>query len=151
MIQFTLHCIRWKSGVASSLNYVKLTNEPNVTSPILYPYPNWQANTIEASGSGAQDFAAGRAAAKEAEVVNGQLGDNSSIISTFRIRVDECDRLWVMDTGITNILKSFGNRKKVAPPALIIFDLNTDKLIRRYTLKPSDNTCNSYYANVVSY
>lgn len=118
-----------------------------MTSPILNPYPNWQANTIESSGSNAQDFAAGRAAAKEAEVVNGQLADNSSIISTFRIQVDECDRLWVMDTGLADIL---GNPKQIAPSALVIFDLNTDQLIRRYTFTPSDSNSNTFFANVVS-
>lgn len=147
LIYITLHHIRWKSGVASSLNYIKLTNEPNVTSPILHPYPNWQANTIESSGSGGQDFAAGRAQAKEAEVVNGPLADNSSIISTFRIQVDECNRLWVMDTGLADIL---GNPKQIAPPALVIFNLETDQLIRRYTFAPSDSNSNTFFANVVS-
>lgn len=138
---------RWKSGVASSLNYFKLTNEQNSTSPILHPYPNWQANTIESESSGSQQFAAGRAAAKQAEAVNGVLADNSSIISTFRIRVDECDRLWVMDTGLADIL---GNPKQIAPPALVIFDLNTDQLIRRYTFVPSDIKSDTFFANVVS-
>lgn len=118
-----------------------------MTSPILNPYPNWQANTIEASGSGAQEFAAGRTEAKAAEVANGPLADNSSIISTFRIRVDECDRLWVMDTGLADIL---GSPKQIAPPALVIFDLNTDQLIRRYTFTPSDSNANTFFANVVS-
>lgn len=144
---FIISLYRWKSGVASSLNYVKLTNEQNVTSPILYPYPNWQANTIESIGSTGQDFAAGRAAAKAAEVANGPLADNSSIISTFRIRVDECNRLWVMDTGLADIL---GDPKQIAPPALVIFNLNTDELIRRYTFTPSDSNSNTFFANVVS-
>ena len=60
------------------------------------PYPNWEANTIEADVSHGQDRLGGRADAPEAQVVAGQLRDNSSIISTFRIQVDECDRLWVM-------------------------------------------------------
>lgn len=144
---FLLSSDRWKSGVASSLNYVKLTNEEGVSSPILHPYPSWQANTIESEGSQPQEFAAGRTAAKEAEAVNGPLADNSSIISTFRIRVDECDRLWVMDTGLADIL---GNPKQIAPPALVIFDLNTNQLIRRYTFTPSDIKSDTFFANVVS-
>lgn len=142
-----LFLFRWKSGVASSLNYVKLTNEQGVSSPILHPYPNWQANTIQSEGSQSQEFAAGRTAAKQAEAVNGPLADNSTIVSTFRIRVDECDRLWVMDTGLADIL---GNPKQFAPPALVIFDLKTDQLIRRYTFTPSDIKSDTFFANVVS-
>lgn len=29
--------------------------------------------------------------------------DNSTIISPFRIRADECNYLWVMDTGLADI------------------------------------------------
>lgn len=78
--------------------------------------------------------------------VDGQLADNSSIISTFRIFADDCDRLWVMDTGIADIL---GNPKQIAPPALVIFDLNTDKLIKRYTIPESHIKSDTFFANVV--
>lgn len=135
---------RWKSGVASSLNYVKISNEE---SPILIPYPNWEANTIESDGQFGGETAAGRTAAAKATVVEGGLADNSTIISTFRIRVDECDRLWVMDTGLADIL---GNPKQIAPPALVIFDLKTDQLIKRYTFPPSDIKSDTFFANVVS-
>lgn len=67
------------------------------------PYPSWDTNTIEADVSHGPDRLGGRADAPEAEKVNGQLRDNSSIISTFRIQVDECDRLWVRSTRFNNI------------------------------------------------
>lgn len=136
---------RWKSGVASSLNYVDIssTNE----SPVLQPYPSWEANRVDSDGSQTPENVGGRTDAKKAEVVEAALADNSSIISTFRIRVDECDRLWVMDTGLADIL---GNAKQIAPPALVIFDLNTDKLIRRYPFQPSDILEHTFFANVVS-
>lgn len=51
-----------------------------------------------------------------------------------------------MDTGLADIL---GNPKQIAPPALVIFDLNTDKLIRRYTFQSSDIKENTFFANVV--
>lgn len=37
---------RWKSGVASSLNYITISDEK---SPILHPYPNWELNTLPVS------------------------------------------------------------------------------------------------------
>lgn len=36
--------VRWKSGVTASLNYIKISDEQ---SPVLHPYPSWEANTLE--------------------------------------------------------------------------------------------------------
>lgn len=97
-------------------------------SPPLTPYPNWEVRTIDKA------------------LVDGVLADNSTIISTWRVYVDECDRLWVMDTGLANIT---GTREPFVPPALAIFDLETDRLIRRYTFSSSDVQANVLLANVV--
>lgn len=135
---------RWKSGVASSLNYINIDSKES--SPVLIPYPSWEANTVESDGISSTKTSAGRTNAPKATAVNGQLGDNSSIISTFRISVDECDRLWVMDTGLADIL---GNPKQIAPPALVIFDLNTNKLIRRFIIPSAQIKSDSFLANVI--
>lgn len=71
----------------------------------------------------------------------------SRIISPLQIRVDECNRLWVIDTGLTDIL---GEKKQIKPPALVIFDLTRDELIRRYEFKRNDINTGSFLANVVS-
>lgn len=147
-ISFLYSC-RWKSGVASSLNYVTISDEK---SPVLHPYPSWKANTLPAD----QDdqvmrmptATGGHDNAPKAIVSNTTLLDESSIISTFRIRVDECDRLWVMDTGLSDIL---GNPKQLAPSGLVIFDLKTDQLIRRYSFSDSDSKEDTFFANVVSF
>lgn len=108
---------RFDSGIPSTLNYVKIPNAEE--SPPLIPYPSWNASLLLKS--------------------EGSLADNSSIVSTFRIRVDECDRLWVMDAS----------QSSARQPALVIFDLNTDRIIRRYTFKPNEFKANSLFANVV--
>lgn len=70
-------------------------------SPALKPYPDWATNKILDK-------------------------DNATkIVSTFRIRVDECDRLWVLDTGLADIL---GKAEQITPPKILIYDLNTDKV-----------------------
>lgn len=89
----------------------------------------------------------GRVNAPKATESTDGLADNATIISTFRIRVDECDRLWVMDTGLADIL---GSPKQHTPPALVIFDLKTDKLIRRYTFPKAQILTGTFFANVVS-
>src|SRR5690349_16494110 len=80
---------RWKSGVASSLNYVKISDEK---SPVLHPYPSWQANQLPAvaHASNEQDnYGGGRTDAKAAEKADENFleKNNETIISTFRIRV----------------------------------------------------------------
>lgn len=120
----------------------------NDKSPVLIPYPSWQTNTVQENNKpGTESRIGGHDNAAKAEVSQEALTDNATIISTFRVRVDACDRLWAMDTGLADIL---GSPKQVAPPALVIFDLNTDKLIRRYTFSPSDLKAETFFANVVS-
>ncbi|XP_035779571.1 L-dopachrome tautomerase yellow-f2-like [Anopheles albimanus] len=121
---------RWKAGVAASLTYVNVSDD---MSPKLRPYPSWDENILPR------------------EPVNGQneseyLKSNATIISTFRVRADECDRLWVMDTGLADIL---GDAVQYAPPSLVLFDLYTDKLIRRHFFNSSLLKEDSFFANVI--
>lgn len=111
--------------MAASLAYVDLKTA-NQTAPVI-PYPSWEANTLPKGEEKAQE---------------------NLIVSTFRVKVDACDRLWVMDTGLADIL---GNPSQVAPNAILIYDLKTDQLIRRYNLKQDDiKGHDSFFANVVS-
>lgn len=77
-------------------------------SPKLRPYPSWEWHMFK-----------------------GQ--QPPEIVSPFRIRADSCDRLWVLDSGYTNIMEG----KVGSKPQLLIFDLNTDKVIKNYTI-PED-------------
>lgn len=54
-----------------------------------------------------------------------------AMTSVFRVVIDECQRMWVLDTGkIENT--------QFCPPQILIFDLITDRLITRYKI-PSEN------------
>lgn len=114
---------RWKNGVASSLNYIDVDGPQKQP---LKPYPTFKDNFIPDTAN--------------------ELPSNSSIVSVFRVFVDECDRLWVMDTGLADIL---GSPQQIAGPSLVIFDLNTDQLLHRYFLKLSDLKEDTFFANVV--
>lgn len=112
---------RWKSGIPATLNYISLKDLSN-KSPDLIPYPSWEANDIHKD-------------------------DNSTtIVSTFRVRADECDRLWVMDTGLADIL---GEAQHITGPKLVVYDLKTDSLLRVYNLKNEHQKEDSFFANVV--
>lgn len=88
---------RFQDGVPLTLGYV--TDEVSLDgNTLIAPYPNWSYN---------------------------DAGNCASIISVYRMQIDECDRLWVLDTGK---LKS----KQVCPPKLHVFSLRDNKLITLY-------------------
>ena len=132
--------------MASSLNYFKISDE---TSPVLIPYPSWEANQLpETEQTTEASYGGGRTDAKEAEKADNLIEkNNETIISTFRIRADDCDRLWVMDSGLADIL---GSPKQWAPNSIAVFDLNTDKLIKRFVIPADQVKEDSFFANIVS-
>lgn len=67
--------------------------------------------------------------------------------SVFRMQIDECGRLWVMDSGRVDVAteKSY----QLCPPAIFIFDLKTDKLIRKYDLRQDEVRDDSLFSNIV--
>ncbi|KAF4529165.1 hypothetical protein B566_EDAN017688 [Ephemera danica] len=91
---------RWKSGIPAALATIPLFT--NTTSPRLQPYPNWSWH---------------------------RPGNCDGITSVFRVKVDECGRLWVLDTGAVNTFVKF---EQICPPQVHVFDLHTDRLIHRY-------------------
>ncbi|XP_060808384.1 L-dopachrome tautomerase yellow-f2-like [Amyelois transitella] len=56
-------------------------------------------------------------------------------ISVYRPRVDACHRLWIIDTGLLEVPNG---RKQLKPPAILVYDLHTNKQILRYQLKATD-------------
>ncbi|EFN88455.1 Protein yellow [Harpegnathos saltator] len=89
-------------------------------SPPLIPYPSWEAHQYAAAGV-------------------------PEIVSTFRVRADRCNRLWVLDTGLADIL---GNPEQQVPPALIIYDLTNDRMLRKYVIPADQRTADSLFANI---
>ncbi|XP_043677833.1 protein yellow-like [Vespula pensylvanica] len=93
---------QWLPGTPISLSVLSNVNGPG--GPLLIPYPNWKWHTA-ASGC-------------------------DSIISVYRLAIDECNRLWVVDTGRMG-------RNAVCPTKILIFDLDRDELIHKYVV-PAD-------------
>ncbi|XP_062546216.1 protein yellow-like [Armigeres subalbatus] len=111
---------RWKTGIPASLVYINI-NETSSQSPKLRPYPSWNAHRLTTDGEAPE------------------------IVSPFRIRADRCGRLWVLDTGIADLL---GSAKSLAPTSLLVYDLHNDNLLRRYKF-PKDHVKEaSFYANI---
>uniref|UniRef100_A0A0A1X7B2 Protein yellow n=1 Tax=Zeugodacus cucurbitae TaxID=28588 RepID=A0A0A1X7B2_ZEUCU len=109
---------RWRDGIPATLTYINMDH--SVTgSPELIPYPDWRSNT-------AGDCA-------------------NSITTAYRIKADECGRLWVLDTGTVGIGNTTTNP---CPYAVNVFDLQTNTRIRRYELRKDDTNANTFIANI---
>jgi len=112
---------RRRAGVPSTLNYLWINNTQKHNVPLI-PYPNWEINQLPTAG------------------------EHDHLVSVYRTAVDACDRLWMVDTGLIEIP---GNNTRVLPPSIVIVDLHTDQVIRRYTLKSSDYLSVSTLASLV--
>lgn len=94
--------------------------------------------------------------------------DASRLISVYRPRVDECNRLWFIDTGV---LEFPGNRVVVQRPSIWVYNLEKDTLIQRFeipsnvfesangegrglvslTIDDTDETCVNTYAYITDW
>nr|QNH91386.1 yellow [Harmonia axyridis] len=110
---------RWKEGIPATLNYISLTDN-NSKSPPLIPYPDWKSN---------------------------ELGNcNTGMNTVYRIKADECNRLWVLDTGTYGI----GNTtQQLCPYSINVFNLRTNQRIRRFEIPAELIKEGTFIANTV--
>lgn len=73
-------------------------------------------------------------------------GSCMGLTSVFRMQVDSCGRLWVLDSGLIDVTVK---PMQVCAPQILVFDLETDTLIRRHVLKDEDIKQDSLYSNIV--
>lgn len=102
---------RRRFGVPSTLNVIDISkiNATKTMSPRLRSYPDYETNSVPEN-----------------------LQPNPDrIISVYRPRVDLCERLWFIDTGMMEIP---GMRVQIQRPAIWIIDLKTNKRIQRYEI-----------------
>lgn len=97
-----------------------LLSDISSTSPELIPYPNWAAHKAE-------------------------QGAVPELVSPYRVRADRCGRLWTLDSGVTEILN---NSTKLTPPQIVVYDLRTDTLTKRYEIPADQIEPKSFFANI---
>ncbi|KAF5288325.1 hypothetical protein FQR65_LT12059 [Abscondita terminalis] len=107
---------KWKDGTPCTLAVIpKAANE---VSPIFIPYPSWDWHNSDTC---------------------------DGLLSVYRMQVDECKRLWVLDSGQVNVSTK---PEQVCPPKIVVFDLNTDKAILKYELPRPFIKQDSLYSNI---
>ncbi|XP_044010391.1 protein yellow-like [Aphidius gifuensis] len=103
---------RFQYGVPATLGYFTSNDRK---PPIIKPFPNWEMN---------------------------RLGNCQGITNVYRIKIDECGRLWVLDTGKIGA-------QRFCQPKLLVFNLKTDQVIHRYEFPQSQLTNTSNLINLV--
>ncbi|XP_050432424.1 protein yellow-like isoform X1 [Adelges cooleyi] len=94
--------------------------------PLLAPFPSWKFHFLSED----------------------RPDCDNSIISVFRMKIDDLGRLWVVDTGRINQFEL--HPRSICPPKLLIFDLkNGDKIIRSYTFPPEQYKQDSLFTNII--
>lgn len=89
-------------------------------SPQLKPYPSWSEHKMTDE-------------------------EPPVIVSPFRVRADACGRLWILDSGIKDILENY---TVVTPPKLLIYDLQNDELLRSYEFPNTTYKTDSFFASI---
>ncbi|XP_074031974.1 yellow-e isoform X1 [Leptinotarsa decemlineata] len=98
---------RLRAGVPATLATIP-RNTPPSSSPVLRAYPDWSKHAS----------------------VKGSF-NCSQIISVYRMRIDSCNRLWVLDSGVMTSIDDF---TRVCQPKLVVFDLFSDIVVRTIIL-----------------
>lgn len=111
---------RWKDGVPASISTI--TYPSKELSPALRPYPNWAAH-----------------------------GDPynpicTKLISVYRTFIDDCERLWLIDSGIINATVSL---RQICPPKIVVYDLRNDQPVLHYELPKNQVKEDSLHSNIV--
>lgn len=92
---------RFSEGIPASLGYIKAPSN----DLLIQPYPDYSWHSSHGS-------------------------DCNGLTSIVRVAVDECHRLYALDTGV------IGSVRK-CPPQLVVFNLVNDKFIKRYKFPKS--------------
>lgn len=106
---------RRRIGVLSSLNYIEVDRMGNFSNePLLKPYPDYETNRLDS------------------------LEPNPNrIVSILRSTVDECGRLWFIDSGVVSSYASTSQRMN--QPSLWVIDLKTNKKVRRFEITKTND------------
>lgn len=113
---------RRRIGVLATLNYIDVDDQAtgNKAGPLLKPYPDYEMNKLDSMES-----------------------NPNRIVSILRSTVDECGRLWFIDSGMVSSYTATGTQMN--QPSLWVIDLNTNEKVRRFEI---ENATDNGYASI---
>ncbi|XP_060648904.1 major royal jelly protein 1 [Drosophila nasuta] len=111
------------SGVSSTVNWVPKGKLGE--SPQLQAYPDWSFSNTARSNFNCSDLI---------------------LTSVYRLRIDSCNRLWLLDAGVSRSLEDY---EITCPPKILVVDLNTDRVVRRIDFPPEVLRGETLFTNMV--
>ncbi|CAO1422196.1 unnamed protein product [Diamesa serratosioi] len=111
------------SGVPATLTSIDRNSFGD--SPVLKAYPNWSHHTAGTKQYNCSDI---------------------GLISVYRMKIDSCNRLWALDAGVSRSLEDF---EVTCPPKILIYDLNTDQVVRRIDFPKEVIREESLFTNII--
>ncbi|KAK5640789.1 hypothetical protein RI129_009336 [Pyrocoelia pectoralis] len=107
---------RFQQGIPATLGII--TSRSYKGNPVLAPYPSWSWHQ------------------------NSKQCPRDRLVSVFRVKIDECQRLWVLDVG------RIGD-DRLCPAQILAFDLKTDQLVHRYEIPDNQLQSNSILVTII--
>ncbi|KAH8417988.1 hypothetical protein KR222_009808 [Zaprionus bogoriensis] len=111
------------SGVPSTVSWVSKAQLGD--SPVLQAYPDWSFSNTARTNFNCSDLI---------------------LTSVYRLRIDSCNRLWLLDAGISRSLEDY---QITCPPKILVVDLNTDRVVRRIDFPPEVLRGETLFTNMV--
>ncbi|EDW24162.1 GL23985 [Drosophila persimilis] len=111
------------TGVPSTVSWVSKAEFGD--SPTLQAFPDWSF-----SNTGRSDFNC----------------SDLILTSVYRLRLDSCNRLWLLDAGVSRSLEDY---EITCPPKILVVDLATDRVVRRIDFPPEVLRGESLFTNMV--
>lgn len=111
------------SGVSSTVSWVP--KGPIGDSPLLQAYPDWSFSNTARTNFNCSDLI---------------------LTSVYRLRIDSCNRLWLLDAGVSRSLEDY---EITCPPKILVVDLNTDRVVRRIDFPPEVLRGETLFTNLV--
>lgn len=114
---------RFTTGIPVTLGTVSGRTSPE-GNPIITPYPNWSYQRTVTKPTAPNQCNPDR------------------VVSVFRVKIDECGRLWVLDAG--RVGDQF-----ICPPQILAFDLRTNARIVKYELPTTQYESRSIFVTPI--
>lgn len=111
------------SGVPATISTVR--KDAIGDSPVLEAYPHWGHHTAGLKQYNCSDL---------------------GLISVYRLKIDSCNRLWAVDSGVSRSLEDF---EVTCPPKILVYDLNTDQVVRRIDFPEEVVKKDSLFTNII--
>ncbi|KAG5671106.1 hypothetical protein PVAND_001320 [Polypedilum vanderplanki] len=111
------------SGVPATISTV--SRDTIGDSPILKAFPDWSHHQAGLKQYNCSDI---------------------GLVSVYRLKIDSCNRLWAVDAGVSRSLEDF---EVTCPPKILIYDLNTDQVVRRIDFPKEVIRPQSLFTNII--